>query len=146
MRNPFKSSGTIDAVAIEQVVESDTSSSIDKKFEAKHIDVVSEKADLANIQKSHQNDPNLPQGTIDAVNKAIKDDDSDEIARATELFSDNSPYEEVRAAVRNTDGEEVANTVRAWILGMFFVTIGSGLNMFLSLRYGRFQSKLIVRT
>jgi hypothetical protein len=40
----------------------------------------------------------------------------------------------VRAAVRPTDGGEVANTVRAWILGMIFVTIGSALNMFLSMR------------
>ncbi|KAK8014368.1 hypothetical protein PG990_007664 [Apiospora arundinis] len=31
-------------------------------------------------------------------------------------------------------GGEVANTVRAWILGFIFVTLGSGLNMFLSMR------------
>lgn len=50
-------------------------------------------------------------------------------------FIENSPYEEVRAAVRVTDDpDEVANTVRAWILGMIFVTLGSGLNMFLSMR------------
>ncbi len=36
-----------------------------------------------------------------------------------------------------TDGGEVANTVRAWVLGMIFVTLGSGLNMFLSMRYMR---------
>ncbi|PHH85773.1 hypothetical protein CDD83_11188 [Cordyceps sp. RAO-2017] len=47
---------------------------------------------------------------------------------------EDSPYEEVRAAVRNTDGGEMANTLRAWILGLFFVTLGSGLHMFLGLR------------
>ncbi|KAL1966252.1 hypothetical protein VTN77DRAFT_4605 [Rasamsonia byssochlamydoides] len=47
---------------------------------------------------------------------------------------EDSPYESVRAAVRPTDGGEVANTVRAWVLGMFFVTIASGVNMFLSMR------------
>ena len=46
----------------------------------------------------------------------------------------NSPIDEVRAAVRNTDGEEPANTLRAWILGFIFVTISSGINMFLSMR------------
>ena len=50
------------------------------------------------------------------------------------IFAEDSPYEEVRAAVRTEDGEEVANTVRAWILGMLFVTVGSGANMFLSMR------------
>lgn len=47
---------------------------------------------------------------------------------------EDSPYDSVRAAVRNTDGEEVANTVRSWILGMLFVTIASGINMLLSMR------------
>ncbi|RDA88408.1 hypothetical protein CP532_5603 [Ophiocordyceps camponoti-leonardi (nom. inval.)] len=48
--------------------------------------------------------------------------------------SQDSPYEEVRAAVRNSDGGEVANTLRAWLIGLFFVTLGSGLHMFLSMR------------
>lgn len=47
---------------------------------------------------------------------------------------ENSPYEDVRAAVLNTDSGGASNTVRAWVLGMFFVTIGSALNMFLSMR------------
>lgn len=57
-----------------------------------------------------------------------------EVTKPEGLFSDDSPYAEVRAAVRNTDGEQVANTVRAWVLGMLFVTVGSALNMFLSMR------------
>ncbi|TPX17527.1 uncharacterized protein E0L32_003170 [Thyridium curvatum] len=90
--------------------------------------------DLEKIEKAHQWDPNLPQEKMDLVRKAIKDGDVGEILAADELFSEDSPYESVRAAVRNTDGGEVANTVRAWVLGMIFVTIGSGLNMFLSMR------------
>jgi OPT family small oligopeptide transporter len=42
--------------------------------------------------------------------------------------------EYVEAAVRAEDGEEPANTLRAWVLGFFFVTIASGVNMLLSMR------------
>jgi len=42
--------------------------------------------------------------------------------------------EYVEAAVRAEDGEEPANTLRAWILGLFFVTIAAGVNMLLSMR------------
>ncbi|ROW08543.1 hypothetical protein VPNG_06194 [Cytospora leucostoma] len=98
------------------------------------IDVDQAATDLEEIKNAHQFDPNLPQEKLDFINKALRDGDSGEIIEAEALFTEDSPYEEVRAAVRNTDGEEVANTVRAWILGMFFVTIGSGLNMFLSMR------------
>lgn len=91
--------------------------------------------DLERIQKTHQWDPNLPSEKLDAVKKAIADGDATEILEAEALFTEDSPYEEVRAAVRNTDGGEVASTVRAWVLGMFFVTVGSALNMFLSMRY-----------
>lgn len=47
---------------------------------------------------------------------------------------EDSPYEDVRAAVLNSDSGGEANTIRAWVLGMFFVTLGSGINMFLSMR------------
>lgn len=98
------------------------------------IDVNQAVSDLGKIKHAHQFDPNLPQEKLDFINKALQDGDAGEIIEADVLFTEDSPYEEVRAAVRNTDGGEVANTVRAWILGMFFVTIGSGLNMFLSMR------------
>ncbi|KAI1077261.1 OPT family small oligopeptide transporter [Whalleya microplaca] len=98
------------------------------------VDIATTVADLDRVQQAHQWDPNLPQEKLDAVKKAIEDGDATEIAAADLLFTEDSPYEEVRAAVRNIDGGEVANTVRAWILGMIFVTLGSGLNMFLSMR------------
>lgn len=90
--------------------------------------------ELKNIKHAHAFDPNLPPEKLDLLNKALQDGDPDEIVEADALYTDTSPYEEVRAAVRDTDREEVANTVRAWVLGMTFVTVASGLNMFLSMR------------
>lgn len=98
------------------------------------VDVKQATADLETIKRTHAFDPNLPQEKLDLLTQALQHGDASENAEADVLFTEDSPYDEVRAAVRNTDGEEVANTVRAWILGMFFVTIGSGLNMFLSMR------------
>ncbi|RDW91085.1 hypothetical protein BP5796_02250 [Coleophoma crateriformis] len=92
-----------------------------------------EAIDVPKFEKNHQWDPNLPQAEIDAIHNAAAGDV--EAVHAVEaLFTEDSPYPEVRAAVRNTDGEEVANTVRAWVLGMLSVTVASGLNMFLSMR------------
>ncbi|KAF5524926.1 Sexual differentiation process protein isp4 [Colletotrichum aenigma] len=98
------------------------------------VDVSQAADDLERFQRDHQWDPNLSAEKADMVKKALQDGDSEEIITADAILTEDSPYEEVRAAVRNTDGEEVANTVRAWVLGMIFVTIGSGLNMFLSMR------------
>lgn len=91
-------------------------------------------ADIVAFEKSHRWDPNLPQAEIDALHHTAKTGDAESIREVEGTFAEDSPYEEVRAAVRNTDDESVANTVRAWILGMIAVTIGSGLNMFLSMR------------
>lgn len=122
----MKSSDTPPAQAFE-------AAAIEKQAEST-VDVKEATKDLQSIKHAHQFDPNLPQEKLDILDKALQDGETDEIIEATTLFTEDSPYVEVRAAVRNTDGEEVANTVRAWILGMFFVTIGSGLNMFLSMR------------
>jgi hypothetical protein len=89
--------------------------------------------DTPRFERSHQWDPNLPQSKIDALHAAEKGD-AEAVHEIETTFAEDSPYEEVRAAVRTEDGEEVANTVRAWILGMLFVTVGSGANMLLSMR------------
>ncbi|KAI0966207.1 OPT family small oligopeptide transporter [Xylaria arbuscula] len=102
--------------------------------ELETIDVSEVAADLEKIQQAHQWDPNLPKEKLDAIRAAVEDGDAKEMLEAEMLFTEDSPYLEVRAAVRNFDGGEVANTVRAWIIGMFFVTVASGANMFLSLR------------
>jgi hypothetical protein len=85
-------------------------------------------------QKQHQYDPNLPQEKLDELLQATEHGDLEAVDRAKANFIDDSPYEAVRAAVKPIDGEEPACTVRAWILGLTFVTLGSGANMFLSMR------------
>ena len=97
-------------------------------------DVAKAAADLDKIAHAHQWDPNLPREKREALRDALEHGDAEKIVQADRLFTEDSPYEEVRAAVRPTDGGEVANTVRAWVLGFFMVTIGAGLNMFLSMR------------
>jgi hypothetical protein len=106
----------------------------DVSIEEKSSDQLDAAADIVAFEKSHQWDPNLPQAEIDALHHAAKTGDAESIREVEETFAEDSPYEEVRAAVRNIDDGSVANTVRAWILGMIFVTVGSGLNMFLSMR------------
>jgi hypothetical protein len=98
------------------------------------VDVSQAATDLEKTKHAHQFGPNLPHEKLDLVNNTLCDGDEGEILEADALFNQDSPYEEVRAAVRATDSGGVANTVRAWILGMVFVTLGSGLNMFLSMR------------
>lgn len=107
----------------------------DATIDEKTSDYPNTAADIVAFEKSHQYDPNLPQAEIDALHHAAKTRDAETVREVEEVFAEDSPYEEVRAAVRNTDDGSVANTVRAWILGMIFVTIGSGLNMFLSMRF-----------
>ncbi|RJE18125.1 oligopeptide transporter [Aspergillus sclerotialis] len=92
------------------------------------------KTEAGNVKSSRKWDPNLPQEKVDAINEAAKTDDQEKGVNLDKSELQDSPYESVRAAVRNTDNGEAANTVRAWVLGMIFVTIGSGLNMFLSMR------------
>lgn len=91
---------------------------------------------LHKTKKSYQWDPNLPQEKVDAIIEEPKADDQENAIEQDKSLAQDSPYEAVRAAVRSTDDGEVANTVRAWLLGTIFVTIGSGLNMFLSMRHG----------
>ncbi|KAI0129119.1 OPT family small oligopeptide transporter [Xylariales sp. AK1849] len=137
MRLPFKSADSAAPApevirSVEPADHSSTEGEKNQKYEG--IDVSEAVADLDKIAHAHRYDPNLPQEKIDAVKKALEDGDAHEILEADSLFTDDSPYEEVRAAVRNTDSGEVANTIRAWVLGMIFVTLGSGINMFLSMR------------
>lgn len=98
------------------------------------------------IQGVHAAPPDVAEHSASSMEKSPTKDGLEEIStlpvdiNASETherdgaFEEDSPYEEVRAAVRNTDGEEIANTLRAWILGTFFVTIAAALNMFLSMR------------
>lgn len=90
--------------------------------------------ELHKFEVSHQWDPNLPQEKLDAIKEAVDNGDHEKAVELDKSLAQDSQYESVRAGVRNTDNGEVANTVRAWALGLFFTTVGSGLNMFLSMR------------
>ncbi|KAI5198829.1 OPT family small oligopeptide transporter [Aureobasidium subglaciale] len=90
--------------------------------------------DIDKLQRVHQSDPNLPDEEIKALDEAIKTGNVEKALEVDESFAKESPYEAVRAAVRETDGGETANTVRVWLLGFIFVTLSSGINMFLSMR------------
>ncbi|KAM3518569.1 hypothetical protein NHJ13051_008088 [Beauveria bassiana] len=48
--------------------------------------------------------------------------------------AEDSPYAEVRAAVRNYDEDVPANTVRAWTIGLTLTVIGASMNTLFSLR------------
>jgi len=90
---------------------------------------------LAEFEKAHKLDPNMPLDELNDVDAAIATGNAEkgiEIEHA--LMEDNSPYPEVRAVVRNYDVDVPANTVRAWVIGLLLCTIGSGVNMIFSLR------------
>ncbi|TDL15603.1 OPT oligopeptide transporter [Rickenella mellea] len=51
-------------------------------------------------------------------------------------LEDDSPYPEVRSAVANTDDPSMpVNTIRAWVIGMIFAIVISGLNQFFFFRF-----------
>jgi OPT family small oligopeptide transporter len=90
---------------------------------------------LKQFEKLHKLDPNLPIDELNDVDAAIATGNAEkgiEIEHA--LMEDNSPYPEVRAVVRNYDIDVPANTIRAWVIGLFLCTVGSGVNMIFSLR------------
>ncbi|KAI2637584.1 small oligopeptide transporter [Hypomontagnella submonticulosa] len=90
---------------------------------------------LKKFEEQHKLDPNLPIEELNDVDAAIATGDAEKgIEIETVLVEENSPYPEVRAAVRNYDVELPANTIRAWVIGFILCTIGSAVNMLFSLR------------
>ncbi|CAN8097398.1 unnamed protein product [Discula destructiva] len=83
-------------------------------------------------------DPNLPEEyTRDGASSAHSGLTDEE--KSTKIYTEageeeDSPYPEVRAAVRNYDIDAPCNTVRAWTIGMFLVIIGASMNTLFSLR------------
>ncbi|KAI1464959.1 small oligopeptide transporter [Daldinia caldariorum] len=83
----------------------------------------------------HLLDPNLPDEEtielhrLDSGSLASFDDEN-----ASKAGEENSPYEEVRAAVRNYDEDLPCNTLRAWTIGLTLVLIGASTNTLFSLR------------
>ncbi|KAF1992560.1 OPT family small oligopeptide transporter [Aulographum hederae CBS 113979] len=77
-------------------------------------------------------DLNMPE--LDDTGKPLRVDDEDEKGFIKGSEEENSPYEEVRAAVPNWDEEMPANTIRAWTLGMILAVFGASVNTLFSLR------------
>ncbi|RXW17009.1 hypothetical protein EST38_g8852 [Candolleomyces aberdarensis] len=66
----------------------------------------------------------------------LADPNIDPKEAAIGAFEDDSPYPEVRSAVANTDDVTIpVGTVRAWVLGLFWAIVVSGLNQFFFFRY-----------
>jgi hypothetical protein len=71
---------------------------------------------LHKVELAHHWDPNLPQEKLDAIhleaiNHAIEAKDREKAFEIEKTIAQDSYYEPVRAAVRNTYGGEVAKTV-----------------------------------
>ncbi|KAG6025820.1 hypothetical protein E4U41_001447 [Claviceps citrina] len=93
-------------------------------------------------------DPNIPEDDFDFddVDVDDDDDDDDECGSSIEMQTgrrgaarkrreaQDSPYPEVRAAVRNYDEHLPCNTVRAWVIGLLLVVLGASMNTLFSLR------------
>ncbi|KAI3320748.1 OPT family small oligopeptide transporter [Xylariaceae sp. AK1471] len=89
---------------------------------------------LKHFEHQHHLDPNLPADEIEIVNAALAIGDTEKALEIeVALVEDDSPYPEVRAAVRNYDVDLPANTIRAWVIGLILCTLGSAINMLFSL-------------
>lgn len=108
-------------------------------------------AQLKAIKKKHEWDPNFSEELVDDIEEATQQHDVGGEVRLINEVIENSPYPEVRAAVRNVsspstggfahadngsqyDEDVPVDTVRAWVLGMLLTTIASGLNALFALR------------
>ncbi|EOO04458.1 putative opt family small oligopeptide transporter protein [Phaeoacremonium minimum UCRPA7] len=81
-------------------------------------------------------DPNLPDEYSSRLQSFDRDSASfdDEVALKRTEEGEDSPYPEVRAAVRNYDEDVPCNTVRAWTIGLVLVCVGASMNTLFSLR------------
>ncbi|KAM3067181.1 hypothetical protein ACMFMG_005450 [Clarireedia jacksonii] len=89
---------------------------------------------LTAFEKAHRWDPNLDQDQLEEIDDAINRRDANAEGRVYDEVFENSPYAEVRAAVRNYDEDLPCNTIRAWVIGLLLNTLASGLNSLFSLR------------
>ncbi|EFR02303.1 oligopeptide transporter 5 [Nannizzia gypsea CBS 118893] len=119
---------------IEQAITTSSGEKETAKTTATEISDVEANKRLDLYRRTHKWDPNLGDDTLDEIATAAALNDSNAQSKVIDRVIDNSPYPEVRAAVRNYDEDLPASTVRAWVIGMFLTTIGSGLNSLFSLR------------
>lgn len=86
------------------------------------------------VYVQHQYDPNFPVEKLNALGDALAHHDVEKEQAIADTYEEDSPYLEVRAAVRNYDEDVPANTIRAWFIGLFLATVISGMNMLFSMR------------
>ncbi|KAF4541792.1 putative small oligopeptide opt family protein [Lasiodiplodia theobromae] len=100
-----------------------------------HAKAAAAQKDLQTFSDLHRWDPNLESDKRDAIEEAVKKGDVEAEISLDQGLGENSPYPEVASAVPNTDDHTLpCNTIRAWVIGLIFTTIGSGLNMLFNLR------------
>ncbi|OBT55803.1 hypothetical protein VE04_03961 [Pseudogymnoascus sp. 24MN13] len=101
-------------------------------------------ADLKTFKNLHEYDLSLPADLRDAVSHATEAHDITGELKLEHEVNENSPYPEVRAALRSSNDGGPANTVRAWVIGLLLVTIASGLNQLFFLRYPSFSLNSLI--
>ncbi|RTE84970.1 hypothetical protein BHE90_000470 [Fusarium euwallaceae] len=94
----------------------------------------------------HEHDPNFNTDSIIRLQAFVENEDIFEnpekhhdlitdIKTEVALLTINSPYAEVRAVVSNKDDPSApAGTIRAWVIGLFFVVVQSFVNQLFSVR------------
>ncbi|KAJ6438781.1 OPT oligopeptide transporter [Purpureocillium lavendulum] len=86
------------------------------------------------LREAATNDPNIDLNNLDDIDYAARGHAMTKENGLAGDLDENSPYPEVRAAVRNYDEDLPANTVRAWAIGLVMTTMFSGINILFSLR------------
>ncbi|KAJ5193556.1 hypothetical protein N7449_009698 [Penicillium cf. viridicatum] len=89
---------------------------------------------LHELKHHHHWDPNMPEDVVEELDEALNTSDKHTQEVIAQELLENSPYPEVRSAVPNIDEGGSVNTIRAWVIGLIFATIGSSLNMLFSMR------------
>lgn len=89
---------------------------------------------LSVFERAHRWDPNLDDDQLLEIDDAVHTRDPNAEGRIYDEVFEDSPYPEVRAAVRNYDEDLPVNTIRAWVIGMVLTSIASGLNALFVLR------------
>jgi OPT family small oligopeptide transporter len=120
----------------ERVVETDkaVSSGVDTGHGERKMSVEQAERRASLLLEQHQWDPNMPEEKRNSLQDALRNNDIEGAQAIEASLEENSPYPEVRAAVRNYDEDVPANTIRAWVIGMVLCTLGSGVNMLFSMR------------
>jgi hypothetical protein len=81
---------------------------------------------MSDKRDSYEQHGGFPMGTFALPTEATIDDYAEE---------EDSPYEEVRVSVSNTDDPDMpVNTFRMWSIGLLLTILGAGMNTFFIFR------------